>query len=286
MKDFRRFNAVNVEKHIELCLVTHPYKEGRGGYILKSNLVQVFKSILENEVCSSKFKLITPNCRIQTSWMPLRIAKIVIIQSKYVYPILKLHKSDSVIFFTMGATFFLPLLIAKILNKKTVYFISGLAGSNASNKVMKIVYKQTLFGVGRLILPHIYSFVERLNYNLADVLVVESPSLASQITSELYYGKLVLNGSLFVDTKTFCQIIKLSERTDTIGYFGVLSEHKGIINFIEAIPLILKERDDIQFVIGGTGPAFAKIETYMREIHLNHDSRVVFAARRNASLLK
>lgn len=271
---------MNAEKRLQICLVTSPYKkEGRGGYILKSNLIQVFESILEDEICSSEIKIIVPNCRIQTSWMPLRIAKIIVVQSKYVYHLLKLRKSDPIIFFTMGATYFLPLLTAKLLKKKTVYFISGLTGSSAFNKVMRIIYKQTYFGIGGLILPHIFSSLERFNYNLADMLVVESPSLAYQIASDKYQGKPILNGALFVDTKAFSPRIKLSERTDTVSYFGFLSEHKGIINFIEAIPLILKERNDIQFVIGGAGPALAEIKERLKNSQVIENAKVVLCGK-------
>jgi glycosyltransferase involved in cell wall biosynthesis len=261
----RRSNAVTAEKRLQICLVTTPYKkEGRGGYILKSNLIQVLESILDDEIYSSEIKIIVPDCRIQASWMPLRMAEILIVQSKYVYHLLKLRKSDHIIFFTMGATYFLPLLTAKILKKKTVYFISGLTGSLAFNKVMKIVYKQTCFGIGGRILPHIFSGLERLNYNLADMLLVESPNLAHQIASDKYRNKPILNGALFVDTNAFSPRIKLSQRTDTVSYFGFISEHKGIINFIEAIPLILNERNDVQFVIGGAGPALAEIKERLK----------------------
>lgn len=276
-----RVDAVEVEK-CQICFVTPPSTEGRGIYILNSNLIKVFESIIEDEDSSSKIHLIGADCRINTSWMPLRIAMGIIIQLKDVYHLLKIiHKSNTIVFFTMGATFFLHMLIAKLLKKKTVYFISGLTGSHAYNKVMKIVYKQTLFGIGGLILFHIFSNLERLNYNLADILVVESPGLAHQIASGKYHDKPILNGALFVDTKIFAPKIELSERADTVSYLGAITEHKGVMNLIEAIPLILKEREDIQFVIGGAGPALAEIKKHLRNSQVIESAKIVLCGKIN-----
>ena len=263
-----------VEK-CDICFVTGPSTEGRGIYILNSNLIKVFESILEDEDSSSKIHLIDADCRFNTSWMPLRITRVIIIQLKNVYHLLRIHKSNSIVFFTMGATYFLPMLIAKLLKKKTVYFISGLAGGDVNSKIMKMIYKKTLFGIGGTIFPLIISNLERLNYSLADIIVVESPSLSRQIAPNKYPDKPILNGALFADAKAFSPKIELSERANTVSYFGAMTEHKGVINLIEAIPLILKEREDIKFVIGGMGPAFFEIKKRLREIQVNKDSKVV-----------
>ena len=254
---------MKVEK-CQICLVTGHSTKGRGIYILNSNLIKVIESILEDEDISSKIHLIDADCRFNISWMPLRIVRAIIIQLKNVYDLLKMHKSKCIIFFTMGAMFFLPMLTAKLLQKKTVYFISGLAGGDVNSMIMRIIYKQTLFGAGGIIFPPIISNLERLNYSLADIIVIESPNLAHQIAPNKYHNKPILNGSLFVDIKAFSPKIKLSERADTVSYFGAITEHKGIMNLIEAIPLILKEKDNIHFVIGGMGPAFVDIKKRLR----------------------
>ena len=241
----------------------------------------MFESILEDEDSSSKIYLIDADCKFNISWMPLRIARVIIIQLKNVYHLLKIHKSNSIVFFTMGATFFLPMLIAKLLKKKTVYFISGLAGGDVNSKIMKIIYKQTLFGVGGIIFPLIISSLERLNYSLADIIVVESPSLARQITPDKYHGKHILNGALFVDVNAFSPKIELSEKANTVSYFGAITEHKGVMNLIEAIPLILKEMGDVQFVIGGMGPAFAEIEKRLKNSQVIEGAKIVLCGKIN-----
>jgi glycosyltransferase involved in cell wall biosynthesis len=160
----------------------------------------------------------------------------------------------------MGSIYFLPMVAAKLMRKKIVYFISGLAGRDANRKTMRLIYKQTLFGLGGSIFSTIISNLEELNYNLADLIVVESPNLARQISSNEHYNKPILNGSLFVNIELFCPRISLSNRTNIVSYFGALNEHKGIKNFIAAIPLILNAMDDFKFVIGGMGPAFEEIK--------------------------
>jgi len=113
---------------------------------------------------------------------------------------------------------------------------------------------------------------------LADAIIVESPNLASQITlNKKYYHKPILNGALFVDTKVFSPQIKFFERTETLSYFGALTEHKGIINFLEAVPLIWNHRNNIQFIIGGAGSTFPKVQKHLSEIQIGNDSKVVLA---------
>ena len=276
-KSWRREGA-KLEKR-QICFVTDSSTEGRGIYILKSNLIKVFESILRDEDGSTKVHLIDADCRFNISWMPLRIARVIIIQLKNVYHLLKLRKNNSIVFFTMGATFFLPMLIAKLLKKKAVYFISGLAGGDVNSKIMKIIYKQTLFGAGGLIFPPIISRLEEFNYSLADIIVVESPGLAHQIASGKYHAKPVLNGALFVDIKAFSPKIKLSERADTVSYFGAITEHKGVMNLIEAIPLILEEVESVQFVIGGAGPALAGITKRLKNSQVIENAKIVLCGK-------
>ena len=59
------------------------------------------------------------------------------------------------------------------------------------------------------------------------------------------------------------------ERDNLVGYIGRLSEEKGTLNFVKAIPEILKERNEIRFLIGGNGQLRDKIEEYLDVASLN-----------------
>jgi glycosyltransferase involved in cell wall biosynthesis len=272
-----------------LCLVTDRFEQGRGGYILVRNLVRVLESVAaerdvikkrpDSDADSSKLLLLDADCKITPTWMLLRVVRVIIVQLKNTYKLLRLGKNIRVVFFTSGPTFFLPMLMAKLLGKKTVYLISGLTGSQAIRQVTRLIYKHTLFGIGGSIFPPILSGMERLNYNLADILVAESAGLAQQIESGKYSSKPVANGALFVDTEVFILKNELPKRTNTVGYFGALTEYKGVVNLFRAIPLILKKRADVHFVIGGEGPALAEAEEYLGEIQDAQHSKIAIVGK-------
>jgi len=53
---------------------------------------------------------------------------------------------------------------------------------------------------------------------------------------------------------------KIDNRLKIVGYIGRLSKEKGVSNLIKAIPLVLKERRDVQFIICGEGKLSDKIK--------------------------
>ncbi len=285
----REFDDMDARRPKQMCLVTDRFEQGRGGYILKRNLVRVLESVAtERDVIrkspsgtteQTKLQLIDEDYKINLPWMLLRVVRVIIVQLKNTYRLLRLGKDVEMVFFTSGPTFFLPMLMAKLLGKRIVYLISGLTGSQAIRRVNRLIYKQTLFGIGGSIFPPILSGMERLNYNLADVLVAESAGLAQQITSDKYSSKPVANGALFVDTAAFIPKIELSKRTNTVGYFGALTEYKGVVNLFQAVSLILKQRDDIRFVIGGEGPVLGEAEKYLGGTQHNHDLKVTIVGK-------
>jgi len=271
-----------------LCLVTSHFEQGRGGYILVRNLIRVLESVAaERDVIrkkpgaakGSRLQLVVADCKFAPAWMMLRVVRVIIVQLKNTYMLLRLSRNVPVVFFTSGPSFFLPMLMAKLLRKKIVYFISGLTGSRATRQVTRLIYKHTLFGIGGSIFPLLLSGMERINYNLADILVAESEGLARQIESGKYGGKPIANGALFVDTEAFTLKTELSKRTNTVGYFGALTEYKGVVNLFKAISLILKQRDDVRFVIGGEGPALAEAEKYLGGIQGAQYSKVTIVGK-------
>lgn len=263
-------------------LVTSPSEQGRGGYILTRNLVRVLelatggaaRSGTVDDTEGTRVNLIAEDCRITSQWMLLRVVSVIIAQLKNAGRLLRLDKDVSVVFFTSGPTFFLSMMMARLLGKKVAYFISGLTGSEAIRRVNRLIYERTLFGIGGGIFPWVLAVLERLNYSLADVLVAESAGLARQIEADTSGGKPVANGALFVDTEVFTPKTELTQRTNTVGYFGALTSYKGVVNLFRAVPLILEQRDDVRFIIAGEGPALTEVEKYLREIKNGQDSKV------------
>jgi glycosyltransferase involved in cell wall biosynthesis len=52
-------------------------------------------------------------------------------------------------------------------------------------------------------------------------------------------------------------------RDNVVGYIGRLSEEKGILNFVQAIPKVIGERNDVTFLIVGEGNLEATINAFV-----------------------
>jgi glycosyltransferase involved in cell wall biosynthesis len=255
----------------KICLITDLSIEGRGGYILNRNLIQVFGSLFNGK---NNVLVINSNFRFYSSSMIFRLARVMIIELSNTFRLIKSSKETRVVFINFGVSRFLPMLASRMLHKKTVYMVSGLAGSELRN-VHKMLYKQSFLGLGNTFFPSVLSCFERLNYRLADVIVAESPFLAARINSEMRLRKPVVNGALFVDIQVFSPEIDFCQKEEVVGYFGALAEHKGLMNLIEAVPLIMKQNSNVRFVIGG-GPesVIPKIKERLQELAGGNSQRV------------
>ena len=83
-----------------------------------------------------------------------------------------------------------------------------------------------------------------------------------------YRFKISIAHEHFLDFNLFKTHTHLKERDDFVGYVGRLSEEKGTLNFVKAIPDILKKRNEVNFIIGGDGQLRDEIERYFKEHNL------------------
>lgn len=58
----------------------------------------------------------------------------------------------------------------------------------------------------------------------------------------------------------------LTERDNLVGYIGRLSQEKGILNFMEAIPKVVETRDEATFLIVGDGQLRPQVEEYANKL--------------------
>ena len=193
-----------------------------------------------------------------------RILMYLLAQPRVTFNLLKISKKNDIVIFYLGTrTYLLPLLVAKLLNKKVVLAVTG-----SESKGAKRQYGKKLFGLGR-----IYSFIvwilERIDFHLADKIIidinVESENLIREFGLTNYRHKVFFGGALTVDVDSFRINKKLKDRKNIIGYIGRHSSEKGVMNFAKAIPLILKERNDLEFIIGSGGPLFEKVKDELKE---------------------
>jgi len=194
----------------------------------------------------------------------LQFFKIIIIQLKMCWVLTKISKEiDVVIFYVGGFNLFPPVLMAKLLGKKVIISALGL-GSLGYRKT----HNNRLFSIGG-ILSAVFSVLERANFSLSDRILVESHSVIDFLGLEKYKHKIVASGARYIDTDFFQIKKELEERKNLVGYIGRLEKGKGVMNFVKAIPLILKKQDDLEFFLGGYGPLYNVIKNELRHNKLS-----------------
>lgn len=191
----------------------------------------------------------------------IRIPRFILIQLKISYNLVKISKNIDIVLFNFGSRFYvLPVLCSKLLRKRTVVFSFG--------STVKLIEKteKTLFGIGGFVFSRIMWFLERISFSLCDLIVVESEGIINFAGLSKYRNKISNNYTSpeYVDTDIFRIKKDRKDRRNLVGYVGRLSEEKGVMNFTKAIPLILKEKDDLEFLIGGNGPLFDKIKNDLK----------------------
>ncbi|MCW7072142.1 MAG: glycosyltransferase family 4 protein [Methanophagales archaeon] len=173
--------------------------------------------------------------------------RIIGIQLKESLHLFKIIKDVDVVVFYLNYFYQLPLLLAKICRKKTM-----LLQTNTISK--EAIASSSLTSITRKLSP----IIIKANCALSDYIVPESQGLAQEYKE--FSKKVLLYGARFVDLNLYKMTVPVNERRNVVGYIGRLSKEKGVLNFVNAIPLILKKRGDIEFLINGDGGLFKEIE--------------------------
>jgi glycosyltransferase involved in cell wall biosynthesis len=199
-----------------------------------------------------------PTGTIKPTWWShvLQSLKIVFIQLKMCSLLFaRVDEIDTAFFYMGGFTVFLPVLAAKFCRKRvlTTAFCSARSAKKA--------------GVHRTIAAAM-AFFEKSIYTLSDVIAVESPAVIASCSLGKYKNKITTKGARFVDVETFESKRPLQDRSEVVGYFGRLSAEKGVLDFVNAVPLILRECEDATFLIGGAGPLYSRIADMLTQKNL------------------
>jgi glycosyltransferase involved in cell wall biosynthesis len=108
-----------------------------------------------------------------------------------------------------------------------------------------------------------------INCTLSDKLILYSKNLVKEWNLERWENKIEFAHEHIIDFQKFRIMKQYYERENIIGFIGRLSEEKGILNFIHAIDIILKDRKNITFFIIGDGLLRQKIEKYVDQKKLH-----------------
>ncbi|MCK4250324.1 glycosyltransferase family 4 protein, partial [candidate division WOR-3 bacterium] len=183
-----------------------------------------------------------------------RIFQYILTQLKISYLLVKKRDADVYVFF-LGQALILPILTLKIMRKKIILAMGG--------SYLKLCESKNDY----LLLP--LKIIEKISCKLSDHIIVYSENIIKDWDLEKYKNKISIAHHHFFDFDKFKIKKKLEERDNLVGYIGRLSEEKGTLNFVKAIPKILKERNEIEFLIGGDGQLRDKIERYLEGESLN-----------------
>jgi glycosyltransferase involved in cell wall biosynthesis len=157
----------------------------------------------------------------------------------------------------------LPQLIAKIAAKKLVLITGGTQSKNT------MVENKNKISLHIRILSKIIIAIEKMNYCLADTIVVFSEYEIHRKPGLVKHSeKVMCVGKRFVDNKIFRIEKDLCQRETKVGFIGRFAQEKGIDNFIEAIPLLLNNREDVNFLIIGDGPLLMDVKTSLKRMDL------------------
>jgi len=198
--------------------------------------------------------------------MLIRIPRFMIMQVKMSYNLVKIANKIDLVFFAGGAqALFLPALSAKLLRKTIILSHLGIGAS--SRKDYRILYGETLFGAGKYLFPWLVELLERFNCLLSDRIITFLPDFASSLLKK-YGGKTFSGSRFYVDTDSFKVERSLDSRENLVGYIGRFDEAKAVINFVKAIPLVLRESAGVKVLVGGDGPQRCEIEKEIKDADL------------------
>ena len=182
--------------------------------------------------------------------LPIWLFNYIMGQIKMSYNLLKIAKNINIVIFFLGYDYILPILMSKILRKKTVMV------ATISSKSVKVGYNKVFYYISRII--------EKIVYALSDVIIVYTENIVQQFGLGKHIKKISILRESHINFDLFKMKKDLKDKRNIIGYIGRLSLEKGVLNFAKAIPLILKERDDLEFLIGGDGLLFDEIKNELK----------------------
>ena len=185
-----------------------------------------------------------------------RIIKYIYMQFKISYILIKISNNVDLLFFTLaGESLILPIVTARLLRKRVVIVMA--ASDIQFLKLSNDVFSEPM------------EILSKINYTLSNRIVLYSERLIKEWNLEKYKDKICIAHEHFLDFDKFKMKKRFGERDNLVGYIGRLSEEKGTLNVVKAIPEISKEKDDLEFLIGGGGQLCDKIKKYLDENNLN-----------------
>jgi glycosyltransferase involved in cell wall biosynthesis len=150
------------------------------------------------------------------------------------------HKKTDYYLFFLSECLTLPVLTVRLMGKAPV-LILGSSNSKLSEAKKSFLIK-------------ILTIEDRINFFLSGKIVLYSAHILREWNLERHRNKILIGHRHYLDFEKFSITKSFSGRDALIGYVGRLSEEKGILNFVSALPGIVKEKKNLTVYIIGDGP--------------------------------
>jgi glycosyltransferase involved in cell wall biosynthesis len=150
------------------------------------------------------------------------------------------HKKTDYYFFFIAQCLTLPVLTLRLMGKGPILILG------ASNNQMNTSIKSHLL--------KILAIEEKINFSLSKKIVLYSERLIKEWNLEKHKNKILIGHRHYINFENFSITKPFSQRDNIIGYIGRLSEEKGILNFVSALPGILQKNNNLKIYIIGDGP--------------------------------
>ena len=164
------------------------------------------------------------------------------------------HKKTDYYFFFLAQCLTLPVLTLRLMGKKPVLILG------ASNNQMNKSIQSSLL--------NILAIEERINFSLSKKIVLYSERLISEWNLERHKNKILIGHRHYINFEHFSITRPFSQRDPVIGYIGRLSEEKGILNFVSALPGIVQENTNLKIYIIGDGPLNDQIRVRLTQSNM------------------
>jgi len=265
---------LNMKKFtLKVCVVSFPWKS-YAPYKFLSDVLKILEPISDNVVLidgnTNKINIPSKKVEVRDIGMSMHylkdikptfysailwITKCVLVQIKTSLELIKHRKKvDVVMFYVAYPYYLLPLIVAKIFRKKTVEVITRSKPNS--------------------LLPKILSLQDPISFGLLDGISPESKALIKELGLEKHKNKLLPEGARFIDVTRYTIKKKLSERGNIVGFIGRLRREKGVVEFVEAIPFVARDKKDVEFLIGGSGDLLDWVKEECKRIENGNNIKI------------
>lgn len=174
-------------------------------------------------------------------------------QFKMSYSLIRNIKNADLCIFYLGDVLIFPFLISKLFRKKTMLVLGGYLEKEIE-----------INGYPKFIL-----YFKKLNLFLTDHIVLYSARLIGYWDLQKYNSKIKIAHKHFLNFELFNVYNRFEDRENIIAYIGRFSQEKGVMNFVQSLPLLFQNNEDVKVVLVGDGPLKNDLQQYISNNNLN-----------------